>query len=264
MKRIESETRFIWKLLLYILLTPITLILVLFKRRQLKELLQPFSDLYQFLFAAKFTALIIIINIVIYFLSLSFSETLFTILINYPADLISLRLHTFFTAGFLHADLSHLFGNMLAIFIFGRIVERKIGSLKTALVYFGALFISSLFSSAIHLFLLGDNIGGIGASGALMGLVAAAILLDPFYITYELLLPLPVMIVGWLTIYFDIIGILNPIEDGIGHFAHLGGFISIAVIIYLLDIEEKARLRKGFLINVLSLILGILLYLFLF
>ncbi|MFH1683144.1 MAG: rhomboid family intramembrane serine protease [Candidatus Woesearchaeota archaeon] len=264
MEEIESESKFIWRLLLHVLLAPITLILVLFKRKGSKDLLQPFTDLYRFLFAPKFTISIIILNIIIYFLSLSFSETLFGSLINYPADLIALRWHSLFTAGFLHADLSHLFGNLLGIFIFGRIVERKIGSLRTGLVYFGALFISGLFSSAIHLFVLGNNIGGLGASGALMGLVATAILLDPVYITYELLLPLPVMVVGWVTIYLDLSGILNPVEDGIGHFAHLGGFISIAVIMYLLGVEERTKLRTGFIINVISLVIGLLLYWFLF
>ena len=110
---------------------------------------------------------------------------------------------------------------------------------------------------------LNNNIGGIGASEALMGLVATAILLSPFYITYMSIIPLPVMVVGWLFIWADVTGIINPTADGIGHFAHLGGFISIAVIMFLLNSEAKSKLKRGFLINIISLIIGVLLYFFL-
>ena len=166
------------------------------------------------------------------------------------------------TAGFLHADPIHLLVNMLGIFIFGRVVERKLGPIKTGLIYFGALIISSLFSSLINLFILKNNVPGIGASGALMGLVAAAILLDPFYITYELIIPLPVMVVGWIAIYADLTGIINRVQDNIGHFAHLGGFISIALLMFLLGVDDRRKLAKGLLINLVSLGIGLIIYFF--
>lgn len=74
-----------------------------------------------------------------------------------------------------------------------------------------------------------------------MGLISTAILLDPFYFTYELIIPLPIMIVGWLAIFADILGILNPVESGIGHLAHIGGFISIALLMYFL--VKKKRIK---------------------
>jgi len=262
MKEIRSESKFIWKLILNILLTPITLLQVIFKKKESKDLFQPFTDIVKFIFEPKFTITIIIVNIVIFISSGFFSEKLLYSLINYPSHLLNLRLYTLVTAGFLHANITHLVGNMIGLFIFGRVVERKLDTGKTALVYFGALIISGLFSSLIHLFLLHDNIGGLGASGALMGLVATAVLLDPFYFTYELLIPLPVMVVGWLAIYADIIGILNPVEDGIGHLAHIGGFISIALIMFLLGIEERSKLKKGLIINIASLVIAVLIFYF--
>ncbi len=96
-----------------------------------------------------------------------------------------------------------------------------------------------------------------------MGLIAAAVLISPFTLTYELLIPIPIMVVGWFAIAADVTGVINPTEDGIGHFAHLGGFISIALLAYLLGEEDKGKLKKGLLINVCCLILGILLYFFL-
>ena len=262
MEEIESETKFIWKTVLHILLTPVTLILILFGKKEFKDLFQPFLDIVKFIFEPKFTITIIIINIIIFIINYLLDNSLTKTFANYPADLIGLKLYTLVTAGFLHADPIHLLVNMLGIFIFGRVVERKLGPIKTGLIYFGALIISSLFSSLINLFILKNNVPGIGASGALMGLVAAAILLDPFYITYELIIPLPVMVVGWIAIYADLTGIINRVQDNIGHFAHLGGFISIALLMFLLGVDDRRKLAKGLLINLVSLGIGLIIYFF--
>jgi len=263
-QKIESESKFVWKTIFQILLIPIILIQILFRRKRLDDILNPFKLFFDFLFQAKFVIIIIIINIIIFICSLFADQNFILKFINYPSDLFSLKFYTLLTAGFLHANLTHLLFNMLALFIFGRVVERKMGSLKTAFIYFGALIISGMFSSLINLLILKDNTPGLGASGAIMGLVSTAILLNPFYITYEMLIPLPIMVVGWFTIFADIMGILNPTEDGIGHFAHLGGFLSIGILIYLLSSENKKELKKGFIINIISiLIFGLAYYFFL-
>lgn len=253
MAEIESESRFIWKFILHVLMTPITLIMVIAGKREARDLFQPFVELVQFIFQPKFSIAMIITNIVIFIWSGFWSEAFLRSLISYPSDLLNLRLHTLVTAGFLHANVTHLVGNMIGIFIFGRIVERKLGTGKTALVYFSALIVSGVFSSLIHLFVLRNNIGGLGASGALMGLVATAMLMDPFYLVHDLLMPMPVMIIGWMTIYADIAGVLNPVEDGIGHLAHIGGFLSVALTMYMLGFDERENLKKGLMINVISL-----------
>ncbi|MFH1917286.1 MAG: rhomboid family intramembrane serine protease [Nanoarchaeota archaeon] len=260
---ITTESRFIWKLLLLILLTPVTLIQVLMKKKEAEALFLPFSETWKFLFEAKCTITIILLNIVIFVLELFLAPETLERFAMHPADLFSTHAYTLITAGFLHANAMHLIGNMIALFIFGRVVERKFGKAKTALIYFGALIISGVFSSIIHTFILHDNSAGIGASGAIMGIIAAAILLDPFYLTWELLIPLPIMVVGWLTIAADIMGILNPVEDGIGHFAHLGGFLSIALLLYLFGTEDRKKIRKGFVVNVVSLIIIAAVYFFL-
>ncbi len=264
MEEIESESKFLWKFLLHILIIPITLLLIIFKKKEGKDLFQPVTDLIKFIFEPKFIISIIIVNILLFVISFFFlNDTTLTSFINFPADLLSSRFYTLVTAGFLHASWSHLLGNMLGIFIFGRVVERKLGFFKTLVVYLGALIISSLFTSCIHLYIIGDNIGGLGASGALMGLISTAILLNPFYLTYELIVPLPIMVSGWLAISADIAGILNPAEDGIGHFAHIGGFISIGLLMFLIGIDERSKLKKGLIIHFISLILAVAGYFYL-
>jgi membrane associated rhomboid family serine protease len=70
------------------------------------------------------------------------------------------------------------------------------------------------------------------------------------------------MILGWFTIYADITGILSPISDGIGHFAHIGGFISIGILTYMMGDDDKSKLKKGLIVNVISLIIFFGLYFF--
>ncbi len=258
---IRSESRFLWSLLLELLKLPFILILIIFRKRDLKELLVPLVEIWKFIVEAKFTFFMILLNTLIFFISIFFfSDALVNSLINAPSDILSSKFYTIITAGFLHAGIPHLGWNMLALFIFGRAVEQKLGSAKTAGVYFGALVISGVFTDLVHLFIMQDNTPGLGASGAIMGLVAAAILVHPFYITYELIVPLPIMVAGWLAIWSDITGIINPVEDGIGHLAHLGGFISVAVTMWLIGVEDRQKMLKGLMINAIILALAALLW----
>lgn len=261
-KKIESETKFLVMILLEIMLTPITLVLVLLGRKEWSDLFKPFYDTYEFMFEAKFTITIIIINVVFSVVAaFFFSGELFNSLVIYPSNLFDYRMYyTFITAGFMHGSAIHLFANMLALFVFARSVERKLGGKKTALIYFGALIISSVFYSLINIFVMGSNVPAIGASGAVMGIIAAAVLLDPFGITYSSVVPLPNMISGWLAIYADISGILSQANDGIAHFAHVGGFISVTVLMFFLSREDRASMEKGLMVNIVSICVGVFIF----
>ena len=261
-EEIESETKFVWKLLYHIILTPLTIFMVLFKKKRAGDILRPFKDVLDFIVEPRFTITIILINTLIFLLSLFFSQGFFDSLVSFPSDILSGRFYTIFTAAFLHADISHLGFNMLALFLFGRVVERKLGKAKTAIIYFGALLTSGIFSSIINIMITKNNLGGVGASGAIMGLIAAAILIDPFYFTYELLLPMPVMVAGWLAILSDITGLITRASDGIGHLDHLGGFLSMTLLVFFLSGDDKHKMKKGLLINIISLIIFIFVYIF--
>jgi membrane associated rhomboid family serine protease len=92
--------------------------------------------------------------------------------------------------------------------------------------------------------------------------VAAAILIDPFYFTHLIGgIPLPVMVVGWLFMLSDITAVLNPVPgDNVGHLAHLGGYIAITVIVFLLGRKDRKNMMKGLVINLLLLALAVTLY----
>ncbi|KEA07535.1 rhomboid family intramembrane serine protease [Agrobacterium rhizogenes] len=79
-----------------------------------------------------------------------------------------------FTAPFLHGNLFHLLFNCIALWLAGRLLERLIGWR-----WFAGLFcISALGGSIASLVVNPANLVGVGASGGIVGLFAAAIVLS--------------------------------------------------------------------------------------
>ncbi len=256
---IKSESLFILHLSMNILLLPISLILWIFGRRDFLKRHSPFKEIFNFLFSAKATSFLVLINILcfIFVVVLSaYSPDFVSLLIRYPSDFLSIRAYSLITSGFIHGDFMHLFWNMLFLFVFGRIVERKVGFRKMILIYFLALIISQVLDS-IALLILGVNAGSIGASGAIMGIVSAAILLDPFYFTHLLIVPVPVMLIGWMLIVDNLMNVGKIMDSSVGYIAHLAGFVSIGIIAGFLSGTDKARLKKGFLINIAVLLVAV-------
>jgi len=77
---------------------------------------------------------------------------------------------TLLTSGFLHRGLFHLFSNMLALWILGSLLEPVMGHVRFGLVYFVSLFCGSL-----GVLVLADG-SSVGASGAVFGLLGAAVI----------------------------------------------------------------------------------------
>ena len=76
----------------------------------------------------------------------------------------------FFTYMFMHGGLWHLLFNMLALFMFGMPVERKIGTREFVLFYFLVGTLSGI-ASYIAFYLSGQNVMLLGASGAIYGVM---------------------------------------------------------------------------------------------
>ncbi|MEP7021967.1 MAG: rhomboid family intramembrane serine protease, partial [Pseudonocardiales bacterium] len=77
------------------------------------------------------------------------------------------------TAGFLHVSLLHLGSNLLALFIIGPLLERLLGRWRFALVY-----LLGLLGGSAAVYAFGQvNTPEVGASGAIFGLFASALVL---------------------------------------------------------------------------------------
>jgi membrane associated rhomboid family serine protease len=74
------------------------------------------------------------------------------------------------TSGFLHYGLYHIILNMLALWVLGSQLEPALGRARFAIVYFG-----SLLGGSLGALLLSPNVNTVGASGAIFGLMGAAV-----------------------------------------------------------------------------------------
>ena len=94
------------------------------------------------------------------------------------------------TSGFLHGDVMHLIFNMYALYSFAPVVIAYFGNFTFILVY----FISLLAGSFLTYYFNKNNYSysAIGASGAVTGIVYAAILLEPSMSLYLFFIPIPI------------------------------------------------------------------------
>lgn len=80
------------------------------------------------------------------------------------------------TSMFLHADAEHLVSNMVVLYYVGEIVEKRIGHLPYAVIYFLSGIAGDVVSMAYELW-SGQYVSSVGASGAVFGIEGALLLL---------------------------------------------------------------------------------------
>jgi membrane associated rhomboid family serine protease len=125
---------------------------------------------------------------------------------------------------FCHGGLSHIFFNMLGLYIFGVNVERRVGSREFLLFYFVVGTLSGIFSLFVYL-LFGVNTLLIGASGALFGVMLAFAVFYPDAEVYVFgILPMraPIMVLGYTAI--EVFSQFFSFQSGVAHLTHLAGF----------------------------------------
>jgi membrane associated rhomboid family serine protease len=138
------------------------------------------------------------------------------------------------TYGFLHdpKTVAHIFFNMFALFMFGRSLERYWGARRFVIYYLVCVFAAGLTQLVVQ------SAGGvqeetIGASGGIFGVLLAF----AWYFPQQRLfvIPIPIPIPAWLFVtgyalielFFGVTGR----EQGVAHFAHLGGLLGGALCI---------------------------------
>lgn len=130
------------------------------------------------------------------------------------------------TYAFLHGSVSHLFFNMLGLWMFGAELELLWGR-RRFMQFYAASVLSAALLQMIVAALNGSVYPTVGASGALFGLLLAFGLTFPERRIMLLIPPIPmkaktfVMVYGGLELLFGVNGFL----PGIAHFAHLGGML---------------------------------------
>lgn len=151
-----------------------------------------------------------------------------------------------FTYMFLHADLSHIFFNMFAVWMFAPMIEQQWGE-RRLIVYYLVCGLGAALVQEIVWMLMLDNMSAtysaetlahyayymntIGASGAVFGILFAFGWLYPDVPMFIIFIPVPIRARTFVIIYalielFAGLGSVAGISaDHVAHFAHLGGFL---------------------------------------
>jgi membrane associated rhomboid family serine protease len=192
---------------------------------------------------------LLIINIVVSlacFLSVALRDFLLYWFSVFPDTLwMSLQIWRPITYQFLHADLWHIFFNMLILFMFGPMLERLWGSRKFLTFYLVCGAMGGLFYPL--LVLTGWLEAGplIGASGSILGMLAAGAILFPHMKVYIWgVLPIKMMFLAMILAGVSILTLLRPdeFENAGGEAAHLAGMAAGAV--YVLSENWRGRLKQ--------------------
>lgn len=136
---------------------------------------------------------------------------------------------------FMHADLGHLFFNMFALWMFGRVMEQAWGTKRFLIYYFVCGVGAGLIQEAGQLFgVIPHYSMTIGASGAVYGILLAFGMTFPNERLFIIPIPFPIKAKYFVTLY-AVIEVFQGLgaSDGVAHFAHLGGMLfGLLLILY--------------------------------
>lgn len=129
----------------------------------------------------------------------------------------------YISSGFLHVDTTHLIVNMFTLYFFVDAVIFRVGEINFLIIYFTSLIFGNWLTYRFN----SNNINysAVGASGAVMGVVYSAILLNPEMTLFFFILPMPGYLFGLGYLFYSIYS-MKKVNDNIGHEAHLGGAIA--------------------------------------
>ncbi|WP_248515044.1 rhomboid family intramembrane serine protease [Salinarchaeum laminariae] len=134
---------------------------------------------------------------------------------------------TYVTSIFAHSGIAHIAFNSIALYFFGPIVEKRIGSKRFTALFFGAGILASVGSVAVPL-LLDEPMAGLGASGAILAILGVLTILNPdlrVLLFFAIPMPLWVLTIGYGVLSVFALGVGGPGAGGIGHVAHLSGLL---------------------------------------
>lgn len=131
-------------------------------------------------------------------------------------------------AAFIHIGIGHLVGNMIFLWVFGNAINAKLGHIRYILFYLLAAIVVNL----VYL-ILGPSMPCLGASGAIMAVVGAFLVVYPLNeiscFTFLIYRPVTFSLSSYwiilLYIAFDIWGLASSSSGGVAYISHVTGFL---------------------------------------
>ncbi|HEU0264721.1 MAG TPA: rhomboid family intramembrane serine protease [Geobacterales bacterium] len=163
------------------------------------------------------------------------------------------------TSLFLHAGPGHLWGNMMFLWVLGSVIERRIGAGNYFVAYITCGLIANLVALAMELIFNNDLAHGIGASGAIAGIMGifavrcyfkSMVFPLPILGIFSLIIPISLkirlnsLVIVGLFFLMDLSGGIGQLagtdQSNIGHWAHVGGMLGGILAASLLKVGSSA------------------------
>ena len=190
---------------------------------------------------------LLIINVVVYFIQIiGGNEFLLQWFSVYPVSIaVSLQLWRFVTYQFLHGDLWHIMFNMLGLYFLGSTLERHFGSQRFLFFYLACGIAGGLcypLLVAVKFLSVGPMIG---ASGSILGMLAACAILFPQFVVFIIVFPVPIRVAAIIIIFIAAVTILSRGANAGGEAAHLGGMVAGAAYVFWPALRGRVKLKAG-------------------
>ena len=157
----------------------------------------------------------------------------------------ALQIWRLITYQFLHDPhfIWHIFFNMLGLFFLGPTLERHWGSKRFLPFYLGCGVVGALFYLllvAVKVLPAGEMVG---ASGAILGMLAACAILFPHFVVFIFIFPVPIRLaaIGLTFVYFLVV--VTKGGNAGGDAAHLGGMAAGAAYVFSQSLRDKFKLK---------------------
>jgi membrane associated rhomboid family serine protease len=180
------------------------------------------------------TRTLILINVGVYILEKASPNLMLGLFALWPLGTRNFHVWQPITYAFLHdpSNLAHILFNMFALWMFGRTLEQYWGSRRFVIYYLICVLAAAVTQLAVE-GASGVQEETIGASGGIFGVLLAFAWYFPRQPLF--IIPIPIPIPAWLFVtgyallelFFGVTGH----EQGVAHFAHLGGLLGGALCI---------------------------------
>ena len=181
------------------------------------------------------TAVIILVNALVFVLELQGGEPFVTRWSAIPADIVAGH-HwiTLLTAMFMHASWSHIIGNMVFLWAFGPEIEDAMGPRRYLVFYLVGGVVAMLAQVAVS---PGSTVPNLGASGAIAAVMGAFLVTYPrdkirtvliiFVFVRVTFIPAALLIGVWLVLQLLSLGaVATTVQTGgVAYVAHIGGMV---------------------------------------
>src|SRR4051812_7353907 len=178
------------------------------------------------------TYVLIAVNVLIYFGASQGSGAYRDFALDGP-DVANGEVWRLVTSGFLHYGIFHLLTNMYALYWLGQMIEPAVGNVR-----FAALYFASLLAGSFGALLVSPHALTAGASGAIFGLLGAAIVMARSR-------GINLMASGLLPILFINLAITFFPGVNISIGGHIGGFIGGGLVALAMDQVSRRRLPQA-------------------